>query len=180
MNQLQESPAEFDEIDRLMTAGDTKHGLARLESLARKGGVAAHYKLGCELKELRHPGCFLWFLSAAEMGHMDAAHMLGTMYLLGDPLGVHPKKAMKWFTQASLAGHARSQFSLAAMYEKGIGCPASKSSALEWYSKAADQGDAGAKLFAEQIKSHHYDFRKAGASAIHRLKSLLTADSMRR
>lgn len=88
----------------------------------------------------------LWFLKAAEQGHMNAQYELGMLYSDGMMFGSSGRtphdfpQSIAWLRKAAAQGHAEAQFALGFMIEKGLGTIQDSAQALKWYHKAAEQG----------------------------------------
>jgi TPR repeat protein len=84
---------------------------------------------------------FSEFQKLAKSGDLDAATMLGEMYLDGIGVEQDNKKAYYWIQKAANAGDKEAEYLLGFMYENGIEVKESLSQAVIWYEKAANAGD---------------------------------------
>ncbi|MDS1821269.1 tetratricopeptide repeat protein [Vibrio parahaemolyticus] len=86
-----------------------------------------------------------WYRKAAEQGHADAQHNLGTMYNQGKGVPKNDKEAVKWYRKAAEQGHAEAQFQLGLMHTYGVGVLENHKKGLSWLRKAAEQEHATAQ-----------------------------------
>ena len=81
-----------------------------------------------------------WYRMAAEQGHAEAQHYLGTMYFFGEGVPKNATEAVRWFRQAAKRGYVKSQYNLGLIYYEGEGIPIDNVQAYVWFSMAANQG----------------------------------------
>lgn len=110
-----------------------------------------------------------WFQIAAEEGHVDSLHLLGSQSLsrketnkdepeLVEVLPTSSAESedfLRYFSDAAKEGQEFAMFNLGYLYANGLEQPKDLTKAKEWYAKAATQGHAGAsfelgKLFEEE------------------------------
>jgi TPR repeat protein len=84
---------------------------------------------------------FMEFQKLAKSGDIDAATMLGEMYLDGIGVEQDNKKAYYWIQKAANAGDKEAEYLLGFMYENGIEVKEDIAQAVIWYEKAANKGD---------------------------------------
>jgi TPR repeat protein len=84
---------------------------------------------------------FTEFQRLANSGDVDAATMLGEMYLDGIGVEQDNKKAYYWIQKAANAGDKEAEYLLGFMYENGIEVKEDVAQAVAWYEKAANKGD---------------------------------------
>ena len=84
---------------------------------------------------------FAEFQKLAQSGDIDAATMLGEMYLDGIGVQQDNKKAYYWIQKAANEGDKEAQYLLGFMYENGIEVKEDMAQAVIWYEKAANKGD---------------------------------------
>ncbi len=106
----------------LLMAGDISSGMKYLDS----GDTAK---------------AFSEFQKLANSGDVDAATMLGEMYLDGIGVEQNNKKAYYWIQKAANEGDKEAEYLLGFMYENGIEVKTNISQAVSWYEKAANKGD---------------------------------------
>ena len=90
----------------------------------------------------------VYFLNAAEQGHLDAMNNLGRLYEYADSKGrasisrSYPK-AFEWYEKAAKGGYSKGQVNLGSMYYSGRGLKSGPSyeRAAKLFRQAADQGD---------------------------------------
>ena len=87
-----------------------------------------------------------WLRKAAEQGHVNAQHNLGSMYAEGTGVPQGHVEAVRWYREAAEQGHVDAQNNLGAMYAKGTGVPQDDAEAVKWLRKAAEQGHANAQF----------------------------------
>jgi TPR repeat protein len=101
-----------------------------------------------------------YFVAAAELGNIKAAHNACIMFQLAiqpagrkSPRWSATKAALKWFTVAAEKSYASSQFELGNMYALGQGLPVSYEQAVFWYTLAQSNGheEAGNRRFAIEL-----------------------------
>ena len=121
--------------------------------------LAAHFLRKINDKEANAQACFLlaqllysggkglmqdqteaekYFLKAAQMKHVEAMFMLGTIYYNAVPADYG--KAFRYFHEAALLGDAKAQFNLYVCYRLGRGVAANAAEAHKWLKQAARQG----------------------------------------
>lgn len=83
---------------------------------------------------------------SAELGLVDAQHLLGELYLDGSQLSKNEEKAAYWFQRAADQGDHRSQIRLGWLYEAGIGFTVNQPKSVYWYRLAAEQGNVEAQF----------------------------------
>jgi len=84
---------------------------------------------------------FAEFQKLAKSGDIEAATMLGEMYLDGIGVKQDNKKAYYWIQKAANEGDKEAEYLLGFMYENGIEVKEDMSQAVLWYEKAANKGD---------------------------------------
>jgi TPR repeat protein len=87
----------------------------------------------------------IWWLKAAEQGHLKAQVNLAWAYENGVGVGRDPSNAAYWYTKAAEQNDAIAQYRLGYMSEEGSGLEKNMATAVEWYRKSAAQGYAEAK-----------------------------------
>ena len=95
-----------------------------------------------------------WYQKAAEQGHAEAQHKLGTNYEIGFKTSSFRSRrneqdygeAVKWYTEAAEQGLPIAQYDLGRMYRYGKGVQENDSEAVKWYQKAAEQGHVEAQM----------------------------------
>jgi TPR repeat protein len=132
-----------------MEAGQTRDGLALLQSAAEAGFAPAQYRLAKifehgegvqrDLQTARE-----WTERAARGGNCRAMHDVGVYYARGDAVARDDAAAFGWFLQAAELGVGDSQYNLGLLYQHGHGVEASAESALYWFLVAARQHDLNA------------------------------------
>jgi hypothetical protein len=81
-----------------------------------------------------------WYLKAAEQGHAEAQHNLGTMYQSGLGVGQDHAKAVQWYQRAAEQGYAAAQHNLGVMYLAGQGVAQDTLRAHMWFDLASRRG----------------------------------------
>ncbi|HKQ29716.1 MAG TPA: tetratricopeptide repeat protein [Burkholderiales bacterium] len=91
---------------------------------------------------------------AANLGDLEAQHILGRMYEKGTGVSRDLEAAFKWYSRAAEKGHAASQRRVAAAYYWGLGGVSKDDvKAFEWFKRAAEGGDKRAqKQMAEAYR----------------------------
>jgi len=84
---------------------------------------------------------FSEFQKLAKSGDIEAATMLGEMYLDGIGVSQDNKKAYYWIQKAANEGDKEAEYLLGFMYENGIEVKEDIAQAVIWYEKAANKGD---------------------------------------
>lgn len=128
---------------RAQAIADTVIG--KVEALALAGNVQAMFLMGTAwaegLGKPVAPGtAAVWYLRAAEQGHMLAQHNLGNIHASGTGVAQDDVLAVYWWRQAAQAGDAIPQFMLASMYELGRGVNMDQQQARYWYREASARG----------------------------------------
>ena len=119
------------------------------------GFVAAHYELGCLLRERGrgedlHDAVNAFALGAA-CGDADCMAELGFMFHEGLGRRRNPREAVHHYRRAARRGVTRAMFNLALSYEAGDGVAASPRRARHWMRRAAAAGHRAARLW---LRSH--------------------------
>ena len=83
---------------------------------------------------------FEWYLSAAQMGDVEAQIKIAEMYFDGDEVQKDEKKAFYWYLKAAESGDAEAQFCVSRFYYYGKETEEDDEKAFEWCIKAANQG----------------------------------------
>lgn len=112
--------------------------------LAQKGDTEAQQHLGnlmmrCGRPEDRAQGV-IWLSKAADAGDIDAAYMLGTIYMNGTAVAQDDDKAFAFVSKAAQAGKMEAQGTLGYLYSAARGTPKDMYQAVAWTAKAAAQG----------------------------------------
>lgn len=134
---------------RLLDAGRTGEGSARMRRLAEGGYAPAQYRVS-KFYEHGHGAprnlgmARQWAERAARGGNSRAMHDVGVFFAQGEGGPRNEALAFRWFREAASFGVADSQYNLALLYEQGRGVAANASEALFWYLVAARHGDPNA------------------------------------
>ena len=83
---------------------------------------------------------------SAELGLVDAQHLLGELNLLGSQFSKNLEKAAHWFQRAADQGDHRSQIRLGWLHEAGLGFEVDQAKSVYWYRLAAEQGNVDAQF----------------------------------
>lgn len=86
----------------------------------------------------------VWYLRAAENGHVLAAHNMGNIHYSGTGVAQDDVLAVHWWSVAAQAGDAIPQYRLGEMYEQGRGVEKNLKQASYWYQESALRGYANA------------------------------------
>jgi len=113
-------------------------GLAFSSALLMAGDISSGLNL---LNSGENQKAFKEFQKLAKSGDVDAATMLGEMYLDGIGVSQDNKKAYYWIQKAANEGDKEAEYLLGFMYENGIEVKEDLAQAVIWYEKAANQGD---------------------------------------
>ena len=126
--------------------------LAQLEQAAVKGNAQAQYDLA-RAKELKDDfvAAFSWASAAAQQGHRNAQHLLGTYYLHGQGTVQNYRAAMEQFTKAAEQGHLEAQYQLGLFYRDGLASPPDKETAYVWLNIAAARGHADGLVARDKL-----------------------------
>ena len=83
----------------------------------------------------------MWFLKAAEQGHVEAQYKLAMKYTSDFNMTREDKMktSAKWMRKAAERGHPLAQGMLGIMYLHGEGVPKDGNEAVKWLTKAAEQ-----------------------------------------
>ncbi len=87
-----------------------------------------------------------WTLKAANGGHPQAQHNMGTSYRDGTDVAKNWVTAVEWWMKAAIQGHSGARNELGRAYHNGDGVNKDKAEAEKWYRLAAQQGDVGAQF----------------------------------
>ncbi len=117
-----------------------------LKPLAEAGDMLAQYRLGRVFSDIRnHEKAYLWFLTAAEQGHIASQFTLYSLYRKGVGVARDEVKAGEWLRRAAADGHAGARVAVALELLRksaGKGDIAKPESLLRL---AAEQGEASAQ-----------------------------------
>jgi TPR repeat protein len=136
------------------TDKDPDRGYDVLETAAKAGSAAAHYRLAAKVLGAEKPDMLQGYghlLVAASGGLVEAQHDLAMLYISGKMAAQDATAGVAWLTRAAQGGHAPSQFTLASIYVEGNGVPRNLNNAGQLYSLAANQGHAGATFALAQL-----------------------------
>jgi TPR repeat protein len=118
-----------------------------------------------QCSEQDYKSAFMWFTTAAELGHAKAMYYLGWMYESGQGVPQDYNIAFDWYTKSAQAGDADGECSLGTMYYEGCGVTQDYEKAFEWWSKAADKDNALAQVHLGVMYEHGEgvakDYKKA-------------------
>jgi TPR repeat protein len=119
---------------------------SRWITYAAKGSTEDFYYLGIMFEsgigvEQSAKQARLWYLKAAERGHVDAMVPLARMVAESNPA-----EAARWFARAAEHGVAEAQYGLGKVLLAGVGVPKDDTLACTWFAQAARAGHAGAKF----------------------------------
>jgi uncharacterized protein len=87
----------------------------------------------------------IWWLKAAEQGHLKAQVNLAWAYENGVGVTRDHSNAAYWYTKAAEQNDPIAQYRLGHLYEEGSGLDKNILTAVDWYQKSAAQGYAEAK-----------------------------------
>ncbi|KAG0251352.1 hypothetical protein DFQ27_008821 [Actinomortierella ambigua] len=79
-----------------------------------------------------HPTAFYWYKRAARLGHVEAMHKIGAIYLVGgrdDCPDQNYREAARWLRRAAKQGYAPAQNDLGVMFQRGILAPKGEAAA---------------------------------------------------
>lgn len=93
-----------------------------------------------------HQTAIWYWRQAAEQGHINAQHNLGTAYAKGEGTGADMSQAILWWRRAATQGSTDAQFNLGLIYSQGQGVEKNLAEALKWWQLAATGGDAAAQF----------------------------------
>ena len=88
---------------------------------------------------------------AAQSGHAQSMHELGTIHYLGDGPS-DSEEAVRWFRKAARLGVCGSMYMLGECLLNGDGTQQNADAALGWFAAAADLGHRGAR---HQVLTHY-------------------------
>jgi TPR repeat protein len=99
---------------------------------AAMGNSDAQFEMGEQLWFADRPAeAAVWFLRAAEQGHVQSQVRLGNLYYLGELPG-GPEEAVKWYRRASEKDDV-GQYMLGECYRRGRGVPQNFNEAMRWF-----------------------------------------------
>jgi len=109
---------------------------------------------------------FSWYLSAAELGHVEAMREVGTAYLFESGVAKDYEKAFLWLSKAAKFEDTLAEFSIGTMYFNGDGREKDIASAINWFKRAAVNGHPMsinnlAWIFATSRNKAFYNPKKA-------------------
>jgi TPR repeat protein len=121
-----------------------------LRKHAKKGDVAAQYKLGLAYADAYrvkrdYALAVEWLGKAGQQGHAKAQLFLGKMYYTGLSVEKSFGQAADWLEKAAENGDPEAQSLTGNLYNNGEGRPQDFGRAVYWYRAAAEQGDAKAQ-----------------------------------
>ena len=124
--------------------------ISKLHKAAKKGDVAAQYKLGSAYADAYrvdrdYDQAIEWLTKAGDQGHSKAQLFLGRMLYSGVNVDRDPARAADWFEKAARNGDPEAQSLIGNLYNNGEGRPQDFEKAVYWYRMAAEQGDAKAQ-----------------------------------
>ncbi|KAG0232033.1 hypothetical protein BGW41_001976 [Actinomortierella wolfii] len=115
-------PRQFKDMDECRQQAEQDNPYAQFT-------LAAHLESesdtdGQQSRQSRQEEAFQWYQRAAKLGHLDAQHKVGAIYLSGRP-NVPPnyREAARWLRKAAKRGHALAQNDLGVMFHRGILSP---------------------------------------------------------
>lgn len=97
--------------------------------------IGKHYR-----QKIKNQGV-VWYLQAAEQGHVQAQFELASMYEHDPDIEEDMGQAVKWYLKAAEQGHVSAQSTLGYFYETGTGVEKNFEEAVMWCQKAVDKGD---------------------------------------
>ncbi|KAF9900300.1 hypothetical protein EC991_007642 [Linnemannia zychae] len=106
-----------------------------------------------------YQNAIMWYLKAANQGHIDAQDILGYLY---DRVRGVPRdfaQAMKWYRKAAEQGHIEALYSVGLMYAEGRGVPKDREQARVWLRRAVEKGHLQAQaiidnLYPDNVSGH--------------------------
>lgn len=99
------------------------------------------FELGKQSLDHDDAKAFVYFLKAAEMGHVKAMRNTGVCYWRAKGTGFDVQKAVYWYKKAAEHGNVPSMRDLSTFYVAGIAVEKDDDVAKAWLKKAADAGD---------------------------------------
>ena len=130
--------------------GDLPLAMRLLRSASESGDGKASAFLGGVLDIAEEDQeAVLMYRRAVDLGAIEGAYGLGTMYAKGEGVEQDPGKAVEWLTQAAEAGHGEAAMVLGEAYLAGdLGLVADREQALAWLQRGSDAGykPAGERL----------------------------------
>jgi len=136
------------------TDKDPSRGYDVLETAAKAGSAAAHYRLAAKVLGAEKPDMLQGYghlLVAASGGVLEAEHDLAMFYISGKMAAQDAAAGVAWLTRAAQGGYAQSQFVLAGIYLEGNGVQRKLANAGQLYPLAANQGHGGATFALAQL-----------------------------
>ena len=119
---------------------------------AERGDVEAMFRLGIrydqENGERDIVEAVKWYTKAAELGHRDAQHVLGVLYVTGDGVPVDLEMAEKLLLKSAEQGNTAAQHDLALMYRNQKN---DHEASLKWLLKSAEAGNVAAQLQMSKV-----------------------------
>jgi TPR repeat protein len=107
---------------------------------AQQGDSDAQYYLGSEFfKSENYKEALVWFLRAADQGHMRAQYNVGSMYSKGQGTVQNFNEAVSWYSLAADQGEPLSMYNLALHFLHGEGTERDTNAAYHWFFKAAEK-----------------------------------------
>ncbi len=113
--------------------------------------------------------CIEYFTKAAELGHVESAYTLASLYYmesyeLGIPQDID--KALYWYTAAAENGSSDAAYVIAVTYDTGEGVEKDEEKAIRWYKKAYELGNSDAAfnlgvLYCQGLDGQEPDFDTA-------------------
>jgi len=134
-----------------------------LEKKAKNGEADAQFNAGnYHMLTKNYTQATFWFRKAAEQGHADAQHRLGSLYFAGQGVPKDVVESTKWLLAAAQQGHGQAQSDLALISrllgeeevsaywdskakEQHIRFWSNKSEGVRWFRERAERGDAHAQ-----------------------------------
>lgn len=118
---------------------------------AERGDVEAMFRLGIrydqENGERDIVEAVKWYKKAAELGHRDAQHLLGVLYVTGDGVPLDFAEAEKWLLKSAEQGNIAAQHDLGLTLRK----QQKYEDSLKWFLRAAEAGNVHAQLQVAKI-----------------------------
>mgnify|MGYP001355637682 CR=1 FL=1 len=134
---------------------DETRALALLEPFATTRDDAALLVAEIHLRHVEEPAraaqALAVFRRLAESGVADAKSALAMMYVMGTGTPVDVQEGRFWMEQAARQGIPSAQLNLAGFYAQGIGAERDLSEAHAWYTLSAENGETGARAFADAV-----------------------------
>ena len=119
---------------------------------AERGDVEAMFRLGIrydqENGERDIVEAVKWYKKAAGLGHRDAQHVLGVLYVTGDGVPIDFAEAEKWLLKSAEQGNTAAQHDLALMYRNQKN---DHEASLKWLLKSAEAGNVAAQLQMSKV-----------------------------